>query len=127
MRKVSIILAVSDDGVVPAGMMSEIHMGFRGFRDVRLEFVVVGQSPSSALGMVSRDSDFVVLFDTGGGYSPRDVAKVVAPLLSGDADAVFGSRVGVFSRTVMAGLKLPALRIVEVPIAWGPKEVVGSP
>ena len=117
MRKVSIIVSVAEEGVVPAGILSEIHMAFRGFRDVQLEFVVVGQSPSSALSMVSRDSDFVVLFDTGGNYNPRDVGKVVAPLLSGEADVALGSGVGVFSRTVMAGLKLPAVRIVEVPIS----------
>lgn len=121
MKKVSIIVGVADDRVVPAAVLSEIHMAFRGFRDVRLEFVVVGQPPSSALSTVSRDSDFVVLFDTGGNYSPQDVGRVVAPLLSGEADLSLGSESGVFSRTVMAGLKLPALRIVEVPISSRPE------
>jgi hypothetical protein len=124
-RKVSIIVSVAEEGVVPAGILSEIHMAFRGFRDVQLEFVVVGQSPSSALSMVSRDSDFVVLFDTGGNYNPQDVGRVVAPLLSGEADVTLGSEFGVFSRTVMAGLKLPAVKIVEVPISSRP-EVGGS-
>lgn len=126
MRKVSVIVGVEDERVVPADVLSEIHMAFRGFSDVRLEFVVVKQAPSSALSMVSRDSDFVVLFDTGGNYSPQDVGKVVAPLLSGEADVSLGSECGVFSRTVMAGLKLPAAKIVEVSISSRP-EVVRSP
>lgn len=91
MTKISVIVGVADDRVVPASVLSEIHLAFRGFRDVELEFVVVGQPPSSALGMVSRDSDFVVLFDTGGNYGPQDVGKVVAPLLSGEADVALGS------------------------------------
>jgi hypothetical protein len=118
-RKISVIVSVADDQEVPAGVLSEIHMAFRGIRDVRLEFVVVRQASCSALSMVSDDSDSVVLFDVNGDYSAQDVGKVAARLLSGEVDVVLGTRVKCLSRTVMVGLKLPApaLKVVEFPIS----------
>jgi hypothetical protein len=93
-RKVSVIVGVADESVVPADVLSEIHMAFREFRDVQLEFVVVRQAPGSALSKVSDDSGFVVLFDAGN-CSPKDVGRVVVPLLEGRADVVVGRRSGV--------------------------------
>lgn len=105
--------------MVPVDALSEIHMAFRGVRDIQLEFVVVGQPSCSVLSMVSDDSDFVVLFDANGDYSAQDVRKVAARLLSGEVDVVLGTRVKCLSRTVMVGLKLPApaLEVVELPIS----------
>jgi hypothetical protein len=91
-RKFSVIVAVEDDSVVPSDVLSKIHMAFRGVRDVRLEFVIVRQAPSSAFDMASGDSDFIATFDACSGYSPEDVVKVVAPLLEGRADLVLGDR-----------------------------------
>jgi hypothetical protein len=70
-------------------------MGFRGVKDVQLEFVVVRQVPGSAVDLTMATGDFVVLFDaTTGGYDPKDVRRVVAPLLSGEADVVVGREAG---------------------------------
>jgi hypothetical protein len=91
-RKVSVVLSVADDRVIPERTISEICDLFREFEDVRLEFVVVREAPSG-FGMLSSDSDFVVLFDAVGHFSPLDVRKVVAPLLAGEADVVLGRNV----------------------------------
>jgi hypothetical protein len=91
-RKVTVIVGVEDDAVIPASLLSEIQMAFGGVRDVRLEFVVVRQAPGSAFDMASGDTDFIATFDACDSYSPKDVAKVVAPLLEGRADLVLGDR-----------------------------------
>lgn len=90
MRKVSVIVGVADEREVPAGVLSEIHMSFRQVKDVQLEFVVVKRVPGSAVDLTMATSDFVVLFDAVGEYDPKDVRRVVAPLLSGEADVVVG-------------------------------------
>jgi len=40
----------------------------------------------------SRDADFVVTIDSDGQHDPKDIKKLLSPLLEGRADAVIGSR-----------------------------------
>jgi hypothetical protein len=94
LRKVSIIVGVEDDRVVPAGVINEIHMGLRGVIDVQLEYVVVKQVPGSAVDLTPTTGEFVAIFDAVGGYDPRDVRRVLAPLLDGKADVVLGREPG---------------------------------
>lgn len=94
MRKVSVIVGVTDDSEVPAGVLSEIHMSFREIKDVQLEFVVVRQAPGSPVDLTMTTGDFVAIFDATGGYDPRDVRRVLAPLLDGKADIVLGRESG---------------------------------
>jgi glycosyltransferase involved in cell wall biosynthesis len=97
MRKVSVIVGVADDRVVPTDVLTGICEALRDFRDLRLEFVVVRQAPSTAVNMVS--GDFVVMFDADG-YDPADVKKVLLPLLEDRADVVLGNRFGRMSGSV---------------------------
>jgi hypothetical protein len=94
LRKVSVIVGVEDDNMVPAGVLNEIHMGFRGVEDVQLEFVVVKRVPGSAVDLAPTTGEFVAIFDATGGYDPKDVQRVLAPLLSGEADVVLGRESG---------------------------------
>jgi len=99
-RKVSVIVAVGDDRVVPANVLDEICEALRDLKNVRVEFVLVRQAPSSAVDMTT--GDFVALFDVNRGYDPKEVRKVLLPLLEGRADVVLGNRFGRLSRTVVA-------------------------
>jgi len=93
-RKVSVIVGVTDDGEVPASVLSEIHMSFREIKDVQLEFVVVKRVPGSAVDLTMTTGDFVAIFDATGGYDPKDVRRVLTPLLDGKADVVVGREAG---------------------------------
>jgi len=94
-RKISVIVGVADDSEVPASVINEIHMGFRGVRDVQLEFVVVRRVPGSAVDLTMTTGDFVAIFDATEGYDPKDVRRVLTPLLDGKADVVVGRESGV--------------------------------
>ncbi len=48
--------------------------------------------------------DAIVHFDADGQHDPGEIAKIVAPIAAGEADAVFGSRF------LGAGLRMPAAR-----------------
>jgi hypothetical protein len=93
-RKVSVIVGVTDDSEVPASVLSEIHMSFREIKDVQLEFVVVKRVPGSAVDLTMATGDFVAIFDATGGYDPKDVRRVLTPLLDGKADVVVGREAG---------------------------------
>ncbi len=57
-------------------------------------FHEVNQGKGAALrtGFASADGDFVIVQDADLEYDPADYPKLVAPLLAGEADVVFGSR-----------------------------------
>jgi hypothetical protein len=93
-RKISVIVGVEDETLVPAAVINEIHMGFRGVEDVQLEFVVVRQVPGSAVDLTMATGEFVAIFDATDGYDPKDVRRVISPLLDGEADVVLGRESG---------------------------------
>lgn len=120
MRKVSVILGVRDDRVVPAQAINIICDVLKDFRDIRLEFAVVREAPSRALDMVG--DEFVVLFDADGCYDPADVRKVLLPLIEGRADLVLGNRrlpsavVSVRDRVANSFLTWLAGHLFRVPV-----------
>lgn len=117
MRKVSVIVGVYDNGVVPSGVLDEICRAVQGFKDVGVEFVVVRQAPSSAVNMAT--GDFVVFYDANGGYDPKDVGKVLVPLLEGRADVVLGNRFGRLSRTAMVARE----RVANSVLTWAANQL----
>lgn len=54
-----------------------------------------------------KDADLAITFDSDGQHDPDDIAKVLAPLLSGRADVVIGSR------TLGRGRRMPLLRRIN--------------
>jgi 2-polyprenyl-3-methyl-5-hydroxy-6-metoxy-1,4-benzoquinol methylase/4-amino-4-deoxy-L-arabinose transferase-like glycosyltransferase len=51
-----------------------------------------GKGASICTAIEAAEGDFVIIQDADFEYDPADYARIVAPLLRGDADAVFGSR-----------------------------------
>ena len=51
-----------------------------------------GLAAAAVAGLDAATGEILVVLDAGGGYSPGEVAAVVAPLLRGEADLVVGSR-----------------------------------
>lgn len=51
-----------------------------------------GALGTGLVGAVQEGADIVVTFDSDGQHHPKDIKKVIAPLVKGKADAVIGSR-----------------------------------
>jgi len=51
-----------------------------------------GKSAAVADGIAAARGDFVIVHDADHEYDPRDIPRLLVPLLAGDADVVYGSR-----------------------------------
>ncbi|MFP2909457.1 glycosyltransferase family 2 protein [Pyxidicoccus sp. 3LFB2] len=66
----------------------------RNRNDIRVLFQEQNQGKGAALrrGFTEATGDIIIVQDADLEYDPRDIPKVIQPILDGDADVVFGSR-----------------------------------
>ncbi len=89
---VSIELIIVDDGsrdnsrIILQGLQKQF--GFKLILKPRNQ----GKGSALQLGFNNAEGDIVVIQDADLEYNPRDYSKLIAPILAGDADAVYGSR-----------------------------------
>jgi dolichol-phosphate mannosyltransferase len=89
-------IIVVDDGSVDGTMevLEKVSEKYKGSDVLKIHFSMLNQGKGTAIriGLVYATGEIILIQDADLEYDPRDYPKLVAPIIEGKADVVYGSR-----------------------------------
>jgi glycosyltransferase involved in cell wall biosynthesis len=96
LREIIVVDDASSDGTADRLR----HLAARGLARVSFHPDAIGQGAALSTGLAMVGGDIVVMVDATMAYEPAETGRLLAPILSGDADVVYGSRYVAATRQV---------------------------